>query len=118
MADLAKQVGKRVKMIRKTAKLTQEQLAEKAGLSVEFISRMERGTTQPSFKTISSLAAVLNVSAKDFFDFGGHIVFRDKRQEAKKKKDYLDAIATDCKDMDTARLAVVYDVAKALKSRS
>jgi transcriptional regulator with XRE-family HTH domain len=48
MADLVKQFGKRVKQVRKAARLTQEDLAEKTGLSTEFISRLERGVLIPT----------------------------------------------------------------------
>jgi transcriptional regulator with XRE-family HTH domain len=43
MESLVKEVGRRLKQIRKAAGITQEKLAEKAGLSVEYISRLERG---------------------------------------------------------------------------
>jgi len=49
--------------------LTQEQLAEVTGISVEFVSNIERGINAPSFDTLEKLAEVLNVSYVDLFDF-------------------------------------------------
>lgn len=117
MNELAKELGNRIKEIRKAAKLTQERLAEKAGLSVEYISRIERGLAQPSFKTIDLLADVLNVTAKDFWDFKASIVFRDRKSEARQKKDYLDAISSELKGMEVRELNVVYNVVKGLSGK-
>jgi transcriptional regulator with XRE-family HTH domain len=49
--------------------MTQESLAEKAGISPEYISRIERGNTSPSFETISRVAEALRVRVKTLFDF-------------------------------------------------
>lgn len=117
MANVIKQVGERIKQIRKTTKLTQERLAEKTGLSVEYISRIERGVGQPSFKTLTSLAEVLNVHIKDFFDFKGPVLFRDKKQEAKQSKEYIEAITIELKEMRIHELKVVYNVIKGLTGK-
>ncbi|HEX9288066.1 MAG TPA: helix-turn-helix transcriptional regulator [Anaeromyxobacteraceae bacterium] len=45
--------------------LTQEDAAERAELSLEFFSRIERGATLPSVPTLARLASVLNVSADE-----------------------------------------------------
>lgn len=116
--DIGKQLGKRIKQIRKAAKLTQERLAEKTGLSVEYISRLERGMSQPSFKTFEALAKALNVNAKDFFDFKGPVLFRDVKKEAKQKKEYIDAISSELKELQVRELTVVYNVLKGLKDKS
>jgi len=47
--------------------LTQEQLAEKAGVSADFISLIERGYRAPSFETIQMLAKALQVQESSFF---------------------------------------------------
>lgn len=116
--DMTKQFGKRIKQIRKAVKLTQESLAEKAGLSVEYISRLERGVSQPSFKTFEALAKSLNVNAKDFFDFKGTVVFRDKKKEARQKKEYIDAISPELQEMEVRELTVVYNVLKGLTGKA
>jgi transcriptional regulator with XRE-family HTH domain len=118
MTELAKQLGVKIKQIRKTAKLTQERLAEKTGLSVEYISRIERGVSQPSFKTLEMLADALNVTAKDFWDFKAPVLFRDKKLEAKEKKGYIEAIYSGVKEMEVRELMVVSNVVKALGGKT
>lgn len=117
MADLAKQLGGRIKMTRKAAELTQERLAEKTGLSVEYISRLERGVAQPSFKTLAIIAESLNVTIKDFFDFKGPIIFQNKKQETYQKKKYLEEILSELKGMEVRELTIAYNTIKGLTGK-
>ena len=55
-------LGKRVKQQRKLAHLTQEKLAEKAGISFAFVGHIERGTRKASLETLVKLANALKVS--------------------------------------------------------
>ncbi|WP_079677813.1 helix-turn-helix domain-containing protein [Planktothrix sp. PCC 11201] len=61
--------GRRLKKLRKSQKLTQESLAELTGLSVEFISYIERGIHAPSFDTLEKLSEALKVSFSELFNF-------------------------------------------------
>lgn len=51
-----------LKMRRLDRKLSQEALAAKAGLSVSYISMLERGQRSPSLGTLEALAGALGVS--------------------------------------------------------
>lgn len=63
------------------------------------------------------MADALDVDARDFFDFKGPVVFRDKRQEAKQRKQYVDAISSEIKTMEVRELVAVYNVVKGLAGR-
>jgi len=69
MSDLAKQLGKRIYLFRKQSKLTQAALAERAKISNEFMSGIERGARLPSLSTLERIAEVLGVGLKDLFNF-------------------------------------------------
>lgn len=56
-------MGDRIKEVRKKQKLTQDQLAEKLDVSVEFIGQIERGIKLPSMQVFTKLIETLNVSA-------------------------------------------------------
>ena len=56
-------MGDRIKETRKKQKLTQEQLAESLGISVEFVGQIERGIKLPSMQVFVKLIEALNVSA-------------------------------------------------------
>jgi transcriptional regulator with XRE-family HTH domain len=62
-------LGRRIAELRRAAKLTQENLAEKTGYSVDFISLVERGVNAPSVEHLPDFAVALGVSLKDLFDF-------------------------------------------------
>lgn len=69
MSDLAKQLGRKIYGFRKQNNLTQASLAEKAKISNEFISAVERGTKLPSLDVLERIAAALKVEIKDLFNF-------------------------------------------------
>ena len=66
---IEKVLGKRIAELRKAKGLTQEQLAEKSGYSVEFVSLVERGVNAPAVAGFEKIAKVLGVEVKDLFDF-------------------------------------------------
>lgn len=56
-------MGGRIKETRKMQGLTQEQLAEKVDVTLEYISQIERGLKMPSMQVFIRLVEVLDVSA-------------------------------------------------------
>lgn len=69
MEPLKKQFGKRVQTLRFKAKMTQEDLANEVGITIESISNIERGIYGPSFDTLEKLAAAFNVPVRILFFF-------------------------------------------------
>jgi transcriptional regulator with XRE-family HTH domain len=65
VADTTTTFGALLRRHRRAAGLTQEALAERAGLSVFGIQKLERGTTHPYRDTAARLASVLELSADD-----------------------------------------------------
>jgi transcriptional regulator with XRE-family HTH domain len=55
--------------LRLRSELTQEQLAETANISVDFLSLIERGINAPSFESLERVAKALHLEVKDLFDF-------------------------------------------------
>ena len=49
--------------------MTQERLAEMLGVSVEFVSNMERGVNAPSFETIEKIAQAFDLPVNELFTF-------------------------------------------------
>ena len=56
------QLGKRIKQQRILARMTQEKLAEKAGISLSFLGHIERGTRKASLDTVIKICNALEVS--------------------------------------------------------
>jgi transcriptional regulator with XRE-family HTH domain len=57
-----KLLGENIRAERKRQLLTIEQLAEKAGITDNFLGKIERGEGTPSLKTIDSIACALDVT--------------------------------------------------------
>ena len=60
-------VMNRIRDIREERKLTQEELAERAGLPRQHVSDLERGVMRPRIDTAQKLAAALGVTVDDLF---------------------------------------------------
>lgn len=68
--ELRQQFGRNLRRLRLLRDLTQEQFAEAAGISVDFLSLIERGRNAPSFETLEAIAEALHVRVMNLFDFG------------------------------------------------
>jgi transcriptional regulator with XRE-family HTH domain len=70
MSTLRRQVGAMVRHHRERIGLTQAELADRIGKSIETIGRIERGAVAPSFETLSDFSNVLEVPVREFFGAG------------------------------------------------
>jgi transcriptional regulator with XRE-family HTH domain len=70
-SSLRETFGNRVRLLRGERGLTQEQLAERASISVDFLSLIERGKSSPSFENLDELADALGVTVAQLFSFEG-----------------------------------------------
>ena len=64
MTLTAKQMGKTVRKLRLAKKLSQARVAELAGLSREYVNKIEAGKYDPPLSTINALATALGVTAR------------------------------------------------------
>lgn len=62
MKNFDHKIGHKIKAVREIKRLTQEQLAEAAGISTVYLSEIENKRTIPSFSTLYSICLVLNLS--------------------------------------------------------
>ncbi len=60
--DVLRELGERVRSCRHERGLTQEALAGSLGLSVAYVSLIERGGRNPPYTTVVAIARVLGVS--------------------------------------------------------
>jgi transcriptional regulator with XRE-family HTH domain len=69
LGNLKKQFGLRIRQIRDESDKTQEQFAELVGISVDFLSLIERGRNAPSFKKLERMARGLGRPVAYLFTF-------------------------------------------------
>lgn len=79
--EIRSQLGHRVRELRLAYRVTQEQLAERAGLSYKFIGEIERGKANPTVDTLSRLAKALRVEVHELLlspgrETGSQAVYR------------------------------------------
>ncbi len=61
-------VGQRIRALREKQRLSLRGLAERCGLSINAISRIERGENSPTVSSLHQLATALGVAITDFFE--------------------------------------------------
>lgn len=60
-------IGAKVKVLRTQKKLTLKQLSEETGLSIGFLSQLERGLSNIAVDSLTKIATVFGVPISDFF---------------------------------------------------
>ena len=101
----------RVKEIRRRRDLSQAQLAERIGRSVNAVSALERGASLPTFETLERLAEALATPVPAFFDTpaAGSSDVRQERHIAK--------IAALCRELPEADLTLVQGILELIAKR-
>jgi len=69
MADIKKSLGLRIRRLRLSKGLTQEQLAHLSGISRQYIGDVERGERNIAIVNIEKIARALGVTLSELFDF-------------------------------------------------
>ncbi len=67
-------LGRRIRDLRKRKRLTQERLAEMAGVDVKYLGGIERGTENPSIGILDRLAKGLSVKVHQILTFEHEIL--------------------------------------------
>lgn len=65
--------GKTLKNIRKEKGFSQEILAEKIGIEIHNLSKIETGSSFPRIKTLIKIMEILNIEPIELFNFGDDI---------------------------------------------
>lgn len=98
-------IGKRIRQQRKKQGLSQEQLAERAGLSIPHMSHIETANTKLSLPALVSVANALGVSVDT--------LLCDTTVNA--KPIYINEIAEILAQSSEAQIRIITDVVKTLK---
>lgn len=92
--DIKKLFGKKVKEKRTNLRLTQEQLAEKAGISPKSLSQIELGNNFISAENLDALCKALQVMPNQLFEF------EDKKSSAVDLEIIFSRLKSDSKLLD------------------
>src|SRR5690625_3151647 len=64
-------LGSELKKVRKGKKMTLQELSDRSGLSISFLSQVERGLRTLTFTSLRKISEALEVNINFFFDSGG-----------------------------------------------
>lgn len=64
-----KQLGKNLKKARLRAKMTQQEVADKAGVHVNYYARIERGEVNPSQEKLYGIVKALKVKSSEILPY-------------------------------------------------
>lgn len=76
-------IGNFISLCRKDKKLTQEKLAEKLNVSVNAVSKWERGLNLPDYSNMQTLCEILEISLNEFFA-GEHLKENEIEKQSEK----------------------------------
>lgn len=85
------EIGNRIRELRNTQGLTQEELADRAELTKGYISQLERDMTSPSISTLEDILQCLGTNLGEFFRDESEeeqIVFTEEDYFEKEDKEY------------------------------
>jgi transcriptional regulator with XRE-family HTH domain len=103
VADL---LGRRIRALRKSKGLTQEQLGAACGVNYKFIGGIERGEENPSLSILQKIAEGLGMEVIELFSF----------QHEESDPDKLKKMITDIiKDEKSDRLQLILKIINAIK---
>ncbi|MBO5738395.1 helix-turn-helix transcriptional regulator [bacterium] len=98
MTSLKQKFGKRVREIRKSKGITQEQIAELISIEPPNVSKMESGLHFPQPDKIEKIANALNVSVQELFDF----------EHIQKRENLIEYVMNSLSRYDNKTLELVY----------
>jgi transcriptional regulator with XRE-family HTH domain len=63
-------VGDNIKVFRKNAGLTQQELADILGMSLHTITKYEQNQREPNIKTLKRIASIFSISLGELLEYG------------------------------------------------
>lgn len=101
-------IGERIKLARRSCRMTQETLAEKMGVSIAFLSRIERGSSQINLKRLSQICAILGTTEGEILN-----------GVSSTSSSYLDSeLSNILKDCSAEQIKLIYDIAKVVAGKN
>ncbi|WP_369691840.1 helix-turn-helix domain-containing protein [Bacillus cereus] len=104
--------GNRVKTLRMEKKLTQQELADKIGVSKSALSQIENNKTTPSRETVSALSRILEVTTDYLL---GLSEYRElDKEEASEVRKEMDELTNKLEKLSEERQKFLIDMMKAI----
>lgn len=99
------EIGQRIRRIRKARKLSQEELAERVGISTTHMSHIETGNTKLSLPVLVDMARALEVQTDS-------LLYDEPRNSVTTAMNDIAAVLEEC---DAKQARAIADMVKAMK---
>lgn len=100
-------IGERIKLARKERNMTQEKLAEEMGVSIAFLSRIERGSSQINLKRLSQICNILGTTEGEILN-----------GVSSGSSTYLDSeLSNILKNCSSEQVKLIYEIAKVIANK-
>lgn len=83
--------GQRIRQLRIAKRMSQEELALRAGINPAYLGHLERGLKCPTIDTVNKIATALDISLSDFFDFDSDLT--DIKPSAKRIQTAIQSVS-------------------------
>ena len=107
MDDINTGLGRRIFALRTAKGLSQDKLAEKAGMSVKHLGKIERGAANASIKCVAGIAEALDMPVRDILDI----------EHEQSREELLAELMVAVPKLPTQDVQIVYRLVKVLAER-
>lgn len=111
MSDIGKQVGERIRLIRKAHGLSQEQLALKANINISYMGQVERGEKNPTIDVVNKIAIALQLPLSQLLSIPTISINKCKQQSV-----YFQKIYHHLLELSAAEQKEIYKILKQIIS--
>jgi len=105
MSELSKDIGNRIRNIRKEQGLSQEELAHRANIHPSHMGQLERGEKSPTIDSLEKIVQALNINFEALFN-------NSKVTENNEPRDVINMIVHKLEGRDIKEQEVAYKVLK------
>lgn len=107
MDKISKSLGLRIRSLRETRRLSQDALAEKSGMSVKHLGKIERGTVNASVQCLTDIAGALDMPLRDILE----------TEHERSREELLDELAATLPKLSVKDMRIVYRLVNILAGR-
>lgn len=106
VSEESMKLGEKIKLLRKSKNISQEQLASMLNINRNYLSRVETGKSEPSSSVLKNIATIFNIDLNSLLDI------KKSDEESAKKMEYIVNSCKQLADKDLDFLVRIISVMK------
>ena len=106
VSEESMKLGEKIKLLRKSKNISQDQLASMLNINRNYLSRVETGKSEPSSSVLKNIATIFNIDLNSLLDI------KKSDEESAKKMEYIVSSCKQLADKDLDFLVRIISVMK------